>query len=72
MGRPEGGIYSAGSLIDLGGGRWKCRFSRTKDGRRKQVTRSFEAQGKRAAIATGRTTADTAAVDVSADDFDLG
>lgn len=49
MGRPEGGIYSAGSLIDLGGGRWKCRFSRTKDGRRKQVTRSFEAQGKRAA-----------------------
>ena len=29
-------------------------------------------QGKRAAIATGRTTADTAAVDVSADDFDLG
>ena len=30
------------------------------------------AQGKRAAIATGRTSADTAAVDVSADDFDLG
>lgn len=38
-----------GSLIDIGGGRWKCRFSRTKDGRRKQVTMSFEAQGKRAA-----------------------
>ena len=30
------------------------------------------AQGKRAAIAMGRTSADTAAVDVSADDFDLG
>ena len=30
------------------------------------------AQGKRAAIATGRTSADTVAVDVSADDFDLG
>ena len=29
-------------------------------------------QGKRAAIAMGRTSADTAAVDVSADDFDLG
>ena len=30
------------------------------------------AQGKRAAIAMGRTSADAAAVDVSADDFDLG
>ena len=29
-------------------------------------------QGKRAAIAMGRTSADTAALDVSADDFDLG
>ena len=49
MGMPKDNIYSAGSLIDLGGGRWKCRYSRTKDGTRRQVTRSFEAQGKRAA-----------------------
>ena len=49
MGRQPEDIFSAGSLIDLGGGRWKCRYSRTRDGRRRQVTRSFAAQGKRAA-----------------------
>ena len=42
-------IWSEGSLIDLGNGRWKCRYSRTEDGKRHQTTRSFRASGKRAA-----------------------
>lgn len=45
-GRPKDSIYSAGSLIDLGDGRWKCRYPRTKDGTRRQVTRSLRGSGK--------------------------
>ena len=49
MYRAKEEIWSEGSLIDLGGGRWKCRYSRTEDGRRHQATRSFRASGRRAA-----------------------
>ena len=38
----------------------------------KAAIQTFVDGGGRFAIATGRTSADTAAVDVSADDFDLG
>ena len=43
MYQAKGDIWSEGSLIDLGNGHWKCRYSRTEDGKRHQVTRSFRA-----------------------------
>ena len=41
--------FSEGSLESLGGGRWRSRFSRTTAHGREQVSRTFQAKGKRAA-----------------------